>query len=169
MHDLEVNSVSRDWKVVRTSRLWPGYVDFSRRNGNGFHVFNYIWCVHCNWKIYLKYYTRRKRGDCGVFASHQILVISIKWLSNLLVYSLVVLFRRHSSRELIWQFGQSAISPSKIILLLFAMSVRASVSLLMLRAKQGNHWYHFDVFGTTRSFNGAWSRDISPSKHALYQ
>ena len=32
---------------------------------------------------------------------------------------------------------------------------RASVSLFMLSAKQGNHWYHFvNVFGMTRPLAG---------------
>ena len=32
---------------------------------------------------------------------------------------------------------------------------RASVSLSMLSAKQGHHWYHFyNVFGTTRPLAG---------------
>ena len=46
---------------------------------------------------------------------------------------------------------------------------RASISLLMLRAKQGNYWYHFYiVFGMTRSLIGDSIRDLLNSKPALY-
>ena len=45
----------------------------------------------------------------------------------------------------------------------------ASISLLMLSAKQGNYWYHFYyVFGMTRSLSGDWTRDLPHSKPVLY-
>ena len=48
-------------------------------------------------------------------------------------------------------------------------SERASISLLMLSAKQGNYWYHFyNFFGMTRSLTGDWTRDLPHSKPALY-
>ena len=50
------------------------------------------------------------------------------------------LFGSYLTRELIWQ---SSIRPSKMVYLLFEIFERAGVSLLMLSAKQGNHWYHF--------------------------
>ena len=47
-------------------------------------------------------------------------------------------------------------------------SERASISLLMLSAKQGNYLFHFyHVFGMTRSLSGDWSRDLPQSKQAL--
>ena len=46
---------------------------------------------------------------------------------------------------------------------------RASISLYLLSAKQGNYWYHFyKVFGMTRSLTGDWTRDLPHSKPALY-
>ena len=46
---------------------------------------------------------------------------------------------------------------------------RASISRLMLSAKQGNYLYHFYyVFGMTRSLSGDWTRDHPHSKPALY-
>ena len=48
-------------------------------------------------------------------------------------------------------------------------SERASFSLLMLSAKQGNYWYPFYyVFGTTQSLSGDWTRDLPHTKPALY-
>ena len=42
-------------------------------------------------------------------------------------------------------------------------------SFLMLGAKQGNYWYHFDdVFRMTRSLTGDWTRKRLHSKPALY-
>ena len=44
-------------------------------------------------------------------------------------------------------------------------SERASISLFMLSAKQGNYWYHYyTVFGTTRSLTGDLIRDLPHSK-----
>ena len=49
-------------------------------------------------------------------------------------------------------------------------SERASISLSMLSAKQGNYWYHFyNVLGMTRSLTGDWTRDLPHSKPALYR
>ena len=45
---------------------------------------------------------------------------------------------------------------------------RASVSLLIFSVKQGNYWYHFNVFGVTRSLTQDWTRDLSHSMPALY-
>ena len=43
----------------------------------------------------------------------------------------------------------------KDVFLLFENVERASVPLLMLTAKQGNHWYHsFNVFGMTQPLSG---------------
>ena len=40
---------------------------------------------------------------------------------------------------------------------------------LTLSAKQGHYWYHFyNIFGMTRSLTGDWTRDLPPSKPALY-
>ena len=48
-------------------------------------------------------------------------------------------------------------------------SERASISLWMLSAKQGNYRYHFyNVFGMMQSLTGVWTRDLTHSKPALY-
>ena len=46
--------------------------------------------------------------------------------------------------------------------------MKEAVVPLMFSAKQGNYWYHFyNVFGTTRSLTGDWTRVLSHSKPAL--
>ena len=49
------------------------------------------------------------------------------------------------TREIFWHLSQSCIWSSNMVLhvLLFAIWDRASVSLLLLSAKQGNNWYHY--------------------------
>ena len=74
---------------------------------------------------------------------------------------------------LINDISQSSKRPSKMVFLLFSNLrivffgwgdlERASVSLLMLSAKQENHWYHFfNVFGMTQPLVG-----IEPRTFAL--
>ena len=42
-------------------------------------------------------------------------------------------------------------------------------SFLMLSAKQGNYWYHFDnIFGMKRFLTGDWTWDLQYAKPALY-
>ena len=57
------------------------------------------------------------------------------------------LFGQYLTRELIFDISLSPIRPSQMVLLLLATCFfyleRASDSLLMLSAEQGNHWYHF--------------------------
>ena len=74
---------------------------------------------------------------------------------QLLIYRVIIqtivvcafcLFRRYLTRELIWHtlIFHKALKDRIIAFLAFSFSFfreRASVSLLMLSAKQGNHWY----------------------------
>ena len=65
-----------------------------------------------------------------------VFILCVSKLKVTAMLCLFVLFRRYLTRELIWH-SQSSIRPSKIVFFLFENLERASVSLLVLSAKQG--------------------------------
>ena len=73
------------------------------------------------------------------------------------IFVLFCLFRRYLTRELTWH-SQSSTRPSKMVFLLFENDEtleRASVSLLMLSAKQGHMTGTiFNIFGMRRPLSG---------------
>ena len=111
---------------------------------------------------------------CLSYENNNLMAHENKWFSSFYTHSSnkIVLFRWYLTRELNW-LSQSSISLLKMIIfalcsLLFENSEKVSVSLLMLSAKQGNHWYHFfNVWYDAASIRD-YTLDLLHLKRALY-
>ena len=83
-------------------------------------------------------------------------------------YYVVIFFNPSHIGQWPWTFEISHLRCYPL-LLLSCLKERASISLLMMSAKQGNFWYHFYiVFGMTWSCIGDWAMDLQHLKPALY-